>query len=208
MELFGAIVVALLVAVMAINHINARYEKNKKRADGDGPSADSLVEAAWDEFGGDEPQALLRRTIERLAKDVKIEKLSSKSVVIQFAVMSARAERYDLLPLLAERAEEIDEGCGETRTLRALAEAHTGNDFDKAVEAIQHAQSAAEGCAKCSSSIESKLLAEELAIAADGLKDRFEAEEAARKPSGPAPRGAVANPSSPHGSLAVRVVRK
>jgi hypothetical protein len=208
MELLGAIVVALLIAVMAINHINARYEKNKKRADGDGPSADSLVEAAWDEFGGDEPQALLRRTIERLAKDVKIEKLTSKAIVIQFAVMAARAERYDLLPLLAERAEEIDEGCGETRTLRALAEAHTGNDFDRAVEAIQSAQSAAEGCAKCSSSIESKLLAEELAIAADGLKDRFEAEAAARKPSGPEPRAAIANPSSPHGSLAVRVVRK
>lgn len=207
MEYIGAFAVALLLAVMAINQINARHEKNKKRADGDGPSADSLVETGWDEFG-DEPPALLRRRIERLAKDVKIEKLTNKSVVIQFAVMAARAERYDLLPLLAERAESLDEGCGETRTLRALSEAHTGNDFDKAVEAIERAQSAAEGCAKCSSSIESKLLAEELSIAADGLKDRFAAEAAARKPSSPEPRSAGANPSSPHGSLAVRMVRK
>jgi hypothetical protein len=208
MEFLAGFVVALLVAVVAINHINARYEKNKKRSDGDGPSADSLVEAAWDEFGGDEPEALLRRTVDRLARDVQIDKLSNKNVVMQFAVMASRAERYDLLPLLAERAEQLDGGCGETRTLRALAEAYTGHDFNRAVEAIQHAQSAVAGCAKCSSSIEARLLAEELAIAADGLEDRFAAARAARTPATSPTDGAVANPSSPHGRLIVRVVRK
>lgn len=206
MEVFGVVVVVLLVAVMAINHINARYEKGKKKSDGDGPSADDLLEAAWDEFGGDEPAALLRRRVERLAKDIKIEKLSSKHGVIQFAVMAARSERFDLLPPLAERAEALDGGCGETRTLRALSEALTGNSYEGAVEAIQNAQSAVAGCAKCSSSIESQLLAQELSIAADGLKERFEAEEAARRPSGA--QAAPAASTSAHGSLAVRVVRR
>jgi hypothetical protein len=209
MEILGAVVVALLVAVMAINHINAKYEKGKKRSDSEGPSAEDLIDAAWDEFGGDEPVALLRRRVERLAKDVKLEKIGNKTAVIQFAVMAARAERYDLLPPLAERAEGLDEGCGETRTLRALSEALTGNDFDRAVEAIQNAQSAAAGCAKCSSSIESKLLAEELAIAADGLEERFAAEEAARRPAGAQPSSpAQSGPASTHGNLAVRVVRR
>lgn len=208
MEILAAFAVAMVLLVLGINHINARHEKLKRGTEADGPSADEQVEAAWDEFGGDEPTALLRRRIDRLAKDIKVEKLSSKTPVLQFAVMAARGERHDMLPLLAERAEALDAGCGETRTLRALSEALTGNDFEKAAQAIEAAKSAVAGCAKCSSSIESQLLAQELAIAADNLADRFAAEEAARRPSGAA-AAAPARPSSQsaHGSLAVRVVR-
>lgn len=200
METFAAIAVAMLALIFAINHINARYEKNKRSADADGPSPDELVESAWDEFGGDEPVALLRRRVDRLAKDVRIDKLSSKTAVVQLAVMAARAERYDQLPPLAERAESLDAGCGETRTLRALSEALTGHSYERAVEAIHRARSAVAGCSKCSSSIESQLLAQELSIAADNLRERFEAEEAARRPTN-------STTPSAHGQLAVRVVR-
>jgi hypothetical protein len=217
MDAFGAAVIAGVVAVVVgINHINAKHEKNKKSKESDGPSSESLVEAAWDEFGGDEPPALLRRRVDRLAKDVKLSELGSKTPVIQFAIMATRADRNDLLPLLADRAESLDAGCGETRTLRALAEAHTGTDRAKVLEAIESAQSAVEGCAKCSSSIESKILAEELMIAADNVDERFAQEEAARRPSGTPQASVQVRRSAPetvetqstHGNLSVRVVRR
>lgn len=206
MEQLAALVAVLLLAVVGINYVNNQHEKNK-RSKSDGPSPDELVDAAWDEFGGDEPQALLRRRVDRLAKDVKLDKLSQKSTVIQLAIMAARSERLDLLPPLAERAEALDGGCGETRTLRALTEALTGNDLQTAVESIQAAQSAVAGCSKCSSSIESQLLAQELSIAADNLEDRFKALAQERvDPSAPASSASAASPSAP-GGLAVRVVR-
>jgi hypothetical protein len=191
-----AILVGLLVlAALAINHVNSKYEK--KKSSDDGPSADDLLEQAWDDFGGDEPTPLARRRVDRLAAAVKISALTHKSAVLRYAVMAARAERHDLLPLLAERAEELDAGCGETRTLQALSEALTGSDPDRAMEAIANAQSAVAGCSKCSSSIESQLLAQELALAADALEDRFAREGGTAQP-------AATTVSSAHGTLTVR----
>jgi hypothetical protein len=203
METLAVIVALLLLAVVGINHINSRYEKKKSTTEG--PSADDLIAQAWDEFGGDEAPALVRRRVDRLSNDVKIESITQKNSVIQYAVMAARCERLDVIPPLAERAEAIDGGCGETRTLRALSEALTGSDMQKAVEAIQLAQSAVAGCSKCSSSIESQLLAQELAVAAGSLEDRFAEERANRM--APAGESRVTAPPSAHGALSVRLVR-
>jgi hypothetical protein len=191
-----AILVGLLVlAAFAIHHVNSSYEK--KRSKDEGPSSDDLIDQAWDDFGGDEPAPLARRRVDRLATSVKISALTHKSAVLRYAVMASRAERHDLLPLLAERAEALDAGCGETRTLRALSEALTGSDPQQALEAITNAQSAVAGCSKCSSSIESQLLAQELAVAADTLEDRFAQEGTNREP-------AATTVNSAHGSLTVR----
>lgn len=194
METLG-IVVALLVAVaLVISRINAKYEDAKPQSEDDDRSPEVIFQTAWEEFAADEPLTVARARIDRLLDLLTIRDLEQKSMVVQLAVMAARAERFDLLPELAMRAEELDAHCGETRSLRVLSELYHGDDMAEAKRLFAEAQQATAGCAKCSASLESKLLATEIAVAAELFEQRM------------SDRAADETSHSPHGTLTLRRV--
>ncbi|MDP3274543.1 MAG: hypothetical protein Q8Q09_05065 [Deltaproteobacteria bacterium] len=203
MEALIGIVVFLSLSVLVVRRVNARYE----RAEGEGPLPDDLVQAAWDEFGGDEDPLVGKDRLNRLVDSLDIEALRAKPSLVQLAVMATRADRVDVLPTIAARAEALESGCGETRSLIALSEALTGDDLQRAVDAMNAAQSAVAGCSKCSASIESKLLAQELGIAAQLLEDRMQGDAPVPGTNQRARREVREdNESAPHGMLTVRMI--
>ncbi len=193
METLAVAATLVILLGIVITRINSRYEKTSPSSgDGDEAGPEAVLQAAWDEFAGDEPLELARRRIDRLLRVCAIEELTQKSNVVQLAVMATRAERFDLLPTLADRAEELDAHCGETRSLRVLSELYHGDDVEHAKRLFADAQQVTAGCSKCSASLESKLLGTEISIAAELFEQRMSDRES--------PQGF----ESPHGTLTVR----
>jgi hypothetical protein len=195
METLALIVAGLVTVALVITRINARYEKPKpQQGDGDDRDVELLFREAWDDFAADEPLEVARARINKLQNHCEIADISHKTTVVQFAVMAARAERIDLLPALAERAEQLDRHCGETKSLRVLSELYHGNDIQRAKRLFEEAQQVTAGCSSCSASLESKLLGTEISVAAELFEQRISAQfdEPAR--------------DTPHGSLTLRRV--
>jgi hypothetical protein len=158
---------ALILATVFVTWVNGRHERRKAA---EGPSPDERVEAAWEDFGPAEDPESVRATVDEVLEHVTPATLGRKASVISLAIMATRAERYDVLPALAERSRSLDGGCGETAALAVLAEACTG-DIQRARRMFIESQSAMAGCASCGAKGPGRYLMQELALLLDAMGD-------------------------------------
>lgn len=158
--------VALLAAV--VTFINNRHDAKKAAL---GPKPDERVDEVWGDHGANDDPGELRSRVDALLDKVDPSELRSKSAVIELAVMATRAERFDVLPALADAARDLDGGCGETAALAVLAEACTG-DLDRARAMYVASQSQIAGCSSCGSAGPGRYLMQEVAVMLDAMESR------------------------------------
>ncbi|MBL8600793.1 MAG: hypothetical protein JNK72_02620 [Myxococcales bacterium] len=164
MDPTAALLGALALAAGLITFVNRRHDA-KKAAEGLSP--DERVETVWAEHGADDDPAELGARLDTLLDGLDPATLAQKSSVIALAIMAARAERFALLPALADRAAGLDGGCGETAALSVLAEACAG-DPERARAMYLETQSSIAGCGACGSAGPGRYLMQELALHLEG----------------------------------------
>lgn len=165
MENAVALLMGLVVMVAVVSWINGRHDRRKATAPA---TADERVEAEWEGFGFGEDPSAARASLDALLREVDVEALRRKASVVSLAVMAARVERFDVLPSLAERAQALDGGCGETAALAVLAEACAG-DPQRAREMYVASQAAMAGCGSCGTQGPGRYLMQEVAIMVDAI---------------------------------------
>jgi hypothetical protein len=168
MEILAAALVVLVLVTWWISRVNAKYEKKKEQ---EGDSVDVLVRSAWDQFGladEDDPTGM-ESSFDRLMAQVDVSAMRDKTALVQLAIMAVRSGRTDSLPAIAEQIEQVAPGCGETRSIQGLAEAYAG-DPSRARALLIDAQRATAGCSSCGSTVEAKILTQEIVLALHALE--------------------------------------
>lgn len=164
--------VVLALAVIALALVIAVFNRrhDARRAD-ESESDDDLVDQAWESFGiGDETDED-RAERDALFDTVDPSSLRRKHSVIALAVMASRAERFELLPALADRARALDGGCGEAAAMAVLSEACTG-DPERARALYAANLGAMSGCGSCGTQGPGKILLQEVSIMLDAQRER------------------------------------
>lgn len=161
-----AVIAAVVVLCAWMARINARYLDAEKARE-TGP--DAKVEELWSSFGLPDQGDHAAERVATLLEAVTPKDLRSKHSVVALAIMSARSGHHDVLEPLAQRAAQLDGGCGETAALGVLAAAYSG-DVQLAQERHARSQSAMAGCGSCGASGNAKILMQEVALALDALQ--------------------------------------
>ena len=165
MENAVALLMGIVLLTAVVSWVNARYDRKKAAV---GQTPDERVEEAWESFGfGDDPAAA-RAALGLLLDAVDPAMLRRKNSVVSLAVMAARVERFDVLPELADRARDLDGGCGETAALAVLAEACAG-DPQRARAMFAESRAAMAGCGSCGTQGPGRYLMQEVALMVDAL---------------------------------------
>jgi hypothetical protein len=160
-----AIVTGLVAVTWFVNHVNARHEAKRVES---GPTADALVEQAWDEFTAHDEPSVMHERFDSLMQRLDVDAVAQKQSLVRLAVMAVRAEATDALVAIADRASVLDPGCGETRALDALAEAYAG-PRDVAIRKLRVAGKGLAACTGCGAGVEGGLLVQEVGVALDAL---------------------------------------
>ncbi len=158
-----AIVVGVVALSLWIHRVNTRFEAKQRALR---LPTDDRVAALWDDFSDDDPAAL-SASLDDLLADGSVEGLRDKTAVARVAILALRAGRTDLVRACSDRLETLGPGCGEARTLAVLATACEG-DMARARVMFEDSQRAIAGCAGCSASETSRILASELAMMFQG----------------------------------------
>ena len=159
-----AIGVGLLLLGWFVNQVNSRHEQKTLEVS---QSPDGRVAAAWDESGAFEDVSIAREALDELVTEVPVDELEQKVSLLRLAIMSIRAERYELLDEVAACAGELAPDCCETLGLRGLALAY-GADPGSSRTLLGRAKAGMAGCGgACSASIEARVLLQEVTLALD-----------------------------------------
>lgn len=161
-----AVIAAVVVLCAWMARINARYAEAEKAREA---TSDAKVDALWSSFGLPEHEGDAAERVAALLEEVTPRDLRDKHAVVALAIMSARTGHHDVLEPLAQRASQLDGGCGETAALGVLAAAYSG-DARLAQERHARSQAAMSGCASCGASGNAKILMQEVALALDALQ--------------------------------------
>src|SRR5260221_2619674 len=101
MEFAIAIVVGLLLITWLVNQVNARHDKKRETA---GPGPDARIAEAWDDFGISDDGAKSKSRFAKLLRKAPVERVESKEGLVRLALMAIRAENFEPLQDIAQRA--------------------------------------------------------------------------------------------------------